>query len=148
MTWNTNAPSCLKMMTSPIRKSCALANSFHPTVSLRLSILTFQLFSDASDLSFTVCRPSFRPSMYDEKNFTGMFCNKMQKSFRTKPSLSHISYLYTLRKKDRNRLRGGSRSREEEVGRSVGLLETEELDPPLLTTKHRIETSLRFSDFS
>lgn len=78
VTWNSMSPSCLKITTSPTRRSCALANSFQPSVSLWPSIFTFHVLSEQSDLSLTVL-PSCFPSICLEKNVTGIFCNRKKK---------------------------------------------------------------------
>ena len=79
VTWKDMSFSCLKMTMSPTRRSCARANSFQPSVSLRpSSIFTFQVISDASDLSFAVFLWSFLPSICLEKKATGIFWSKYQ----------------------------------------------------------------------
>lgn len=86
VTLNNMSPWCLKITMSPIRRLCAVANSFQPWVSLRPSIFTCQILSEASDISLAVfC--SFFPSMCFEKNVTGIDCNQQETTFKTKPTL-------------------------------------------------------------
>lgn len=131
VTLNNMSPWCLKIMMSPIWRLCAVANSFQPSVSLRPSIFTCQILSEASDISLAVfC--SFFPSMCFEKNVTGIDCNHQETTFKTKPTLKDRRK-QSKRERERVCVRGESRNREEVAGRNVDWPETEVDDSPFLT---------------
>ena len=107
VTWKLISFSCLKMRMSPTRRSCARANSFQPSVSLRpSSVFTSHVFSDAaSDVSFAVVFWSFLPCICLEKKATGIVWTNMQ---NTKPSLNW----FLKKRQDRYRRRERERERQ------------------------------------
>lgn len=77
VTWNNKSPSRLKITMSPTRTPWPLAKFCQPRVSLRPSIFTSQVLSEASDVSFTTALSSFVvPLTWFEKKVMGMFWNE------------------------------------------------------------------------